>query len=126
MHLWVDGGVFYRARCLQNETGDEFCRSHEIKNASTLKCILYFLQHIAEKICQAGRRMKNRANVRKGVKRELREREGVMERRIIGRDETKRTVERGELERDGTGLRTGNRGENMSTGKKNEDFGKKA
>ena len=55
---------------------------------------------IAEKICRAGQRMKNGTNVTNGVKRqEFREREEVMERRIIGRDEMRRMLEREELER---------------------------
>ena len=45
--------------------------------------------------------------------------------RTIRRDEIRRTVERGELERDGTKPRTGHRGDNMSNGKKNEDYRKK-
>ena len=61
----------------------------------------------AEKMCRVGQRMKNGANVRKGVKRELTERKGVMERRIIGRDVTRRTVERGGVERDRSEPRTG-------------------
>ena len=48
MHLGVDGVVFYRAQFLENETGDEFCKSREIKNASALRRILYFLQHMHE------------------------------------------------------------------------------
>ena len=32
--IGVDGGVFYRTRCLQNETGDKFSKSREIKNDS--------------------------------------------------------------------------------------------
>ena len=54
--------------------------------------------------------MKNGASVKKGVKRqELREREGVLEGRITGRDKTRRTVVRKELDRDGTEPRTGHR-----------------
>ena len=47
----VDGDVFYSARCLLNETGDELCKSREIKNAFISRCILYFLQQCANTAC---------------------------------------------------------------------------
>ena len=51
MHLGMDGGIFYQALRLQNKTGDEFCKSRNIKNVSISKCILYFLQHMHKNSC---------------------------------------------------------------------------
>ena len=51
MHLGMDGGVFYRARWLQNETGDAFYKSHQINNAYITKCILYFFDVWTKTAC---------------------------------------------------------------------------
>ena len=48
MRLAIDRGVFYRVRCIQNETGNEFGKSREIINYSILRCISHFLQHTYE------------------------------------------------------------------------------